>query len=346
MPRGGEENRGAGSSWGGGASGSRLGREIQALSPLTAKNRASMAVPRLSWLKVAEGRDGSLPRARRSMRAAHAAVPCLCLVPADAAGLIVGRGGEGLRRFRESGGDVTVLPAAEAPPTLADRVVTVTGTALQKERTCRSLITRLRQAQRVRPGEEAVFVAVVPGSSVSTIVGDRGAQIREVAEKSGAEVIVSRECIHGTSHWPVSITGDIDSVVAAATHIDAIVQRLADAGGLSAAHLQFGGGGGNGEGEGAGRLRSTSPPTSLAEKARAGAGDAATRTRSWLSGRSHSADESLHAGRAQVFAMATPRTERSTRPQPQEEATPPPHARPPRQQPPPGRPARVSRGEI
>lgn len=158
-----------------------------------------------------------------------APVPFRCLVPADAAGLILGRGGGGLRQiFRETGAEVSLLAEDEVPETLADKVLVIRGTAAQKEQALRRVVGQLRQAQCVEPDEEAVFVAAVPGPAVAAVVGAGGAQIREVAESSGAEVIVSRQCIFGMDDWPVSITGPAESVVRAAARISAIVQAAAE----------------------------------------------------------------------------------------------------------------------
>ena len=66
-----------------------------------------------------------------------------------------------------------------------------------------------------------------------------GFDFHQVAEDSGAEVNVARECILGTKDRPVSITGTTDQVVLATMHINAVVKGLADSGALSAIDFAF-----------------------------------------------------------------------------------------------------------
>lgn len=154
-------------------------------------------------------------------------VPFRCLVPADTAGFIIGRGGHERRRIEEeTGAGLTVLGDHEVPQELADKVVVINGSTMQKEVACRHVVEKIRQVQRVSAEEDAVFVASVPGQAMFAVVGEGGTQIKEVAELSGAEVVISRECIFGTNDWPVSITGSAQSVVSAAAQIIEIIDDL------------------------------------------------------------------------------------------------------------------------
>lgn len=168
-------------------------------------------------------------------------VPFRCLVPAESAGYIVGRSRANIYQIlEETGASVAVSSSGETPASLSDKVVTITGNAQQKQEACRRVVSLLRKSQQVRESEEAVFVIIVPSSSSATIVGQQGSQVKEVGERSGAEVNVGRDCIADTSDQPVSITGTAEQVVSATVMINSIVQELMNKGRVQLSQFSMG----------------------------------------------------------------------------------------------------------
>ncbi|CAK0870555.1 unnamed protein product, partial [Prorocentrum cordatum] len=167
-------------------------------------------------------------------RAAGASeVACCCLVPREAAGLVIGPGGSGLRQiYRETSAHVTVSGEGDTPAALTDRVVTISGGADQKAAACREIVRIVHRSQDVPEGAEGVFVALVPAPSAGFVVGPQGATVSALVETSGAEVSVSRVAIAGTELLPVSITGGLEQTAAAAAGLTSLLQDLADRGRL------------------------------------------------------------------------------------------------------------------
>lgn len=154
-------------------------------------------------------------------------------MPADAAGLVVGRGGTVVEQIcQASGADIRVSGEDDTPPVLSDRIVTIWGDATQKEAACREIIRITHRTQDVADGEEGIFVVIVPTSSTEFIVGLDGATINHLNEASGAEVRISENTVEGTQLQPISIVGSLAQTTSAAAGISELLQQLADDGRL------------------------------------------------------------------------------------------------------------------
>jgi len=185
-------------------------------------------------------------------------VPWRSLLPVDAVTAVTGTDGRMLREIVDAtGAGVDISADGETPTTLSDKICTVSGSVEQKEAACRRIVDKLRGMQDVADQEPGVFVIIVPSCAAPVVVGQRGAQIKEVIELSGAEISVGKENIIGMLDQPIGITGTGGQVVSAVSKINAILQDLADRGrlqpsdfkyrpGATASSLGMGDGGGGG----------------------------------------------------------------------------------------------------
>ncbi|CAJ1331312.1 unnamed protein product [Effrenium voratum] len=164
-------------------------------------------------------------------------LPCLCLVPSDAAGLIIGtsgRGGTTVRQIcEESKAQVSVSGERDTPKALSDRIVTIQGTPQQILVACREVIRIVQRSQELDDNEEGTFVTVVPAGAVEHIVGPGGDTVSELVKSTGADVNISRHNINGTELQPVSVSGTPPQMLDATMEVLQLVQELADQGGLT-----------------------------------------------------------------------------------------------------------------
>lgn len=150
-------------------------------------------------------------------------VPYRCLVPTDAVGLLVGRGGANVRQIsKQSGAEINLSGDGDTPPSLSDRIVTIHGDVAQKKAACRLIVHKLYKTQEVHDGGEGIFVVVVPSSSGALISAKLPCAI------GTAEVVVEDEVIGGTDDLPVRIMGSLEATVEAAACITALLQDLVD----------------------------------------------------------------------------------------------------------------------
>ncbi|CAE7456001.1 KHSRP [Symbiodinium microadriaticum] len=165
--------------------------------------------------------------------AAHA-MPCCCLVPSEAAGLIIGRSGSTVKHICEvSGAQVNVSGDRDTPRALTDRIVTIQGDPEQIEKACREVIRIVHRSQELDDSEHGVFVTVVPAGAVEHIIGPGGDTIEKLVESTSSEINISRHAIAGTELQPVSIAGTPKNMLIACMRVLGLVQELADQGGLT-----------------------------------------------------------------------------------------------------------------
>mmetsp|Transcript_10380 Transcript_10380/g.16546 ORF Transcript_10380/g.16546 Transcript_10380/m.16546 type:complete len:715 (-) Transcript_10380:26-2170(-) len=155
-------------------------------------------------------------------------VPWRCLVPLDAIGLVFGGDGSDGGFSAASGAEVKVSREDEAPATLSDKIVTVSGLVSQKEEACRLMIAKLWKAQGIAPDEEGIFVLVMPTCAVGAIIGTKGAKIKEIMDSSRADINVGREAIIGMPDNPMVLNGTQEQVLSATVLTNAVLQELAE----------------------------------------------------------------------------------------------------------------------
>ena len=167
-------------------------------------------------------------------------VPYRCLIPPDAVGIIIGKGAVILRSLVHSTGiEVQVLRSEENPRGLDDRMVILNGSQKSKSKALSWLLQKLRDHFRKRPDDLMTFVALVPAVATASIIGNRGASIREISHRSRAEIDISKERVRGTSDNAVTIKGKLDEIHTAMTLIDRMLVVLRDKGELAKRDFTF-----------------------------------------------------------------------------------------------------------
>jgi hypothetical protein len=158
-----------------------------------------------------------------------APVPYRCLVPHDAIGLLIGRGGSSVRQIsKDSGAEINVSGDGDTPPSLSDRIVTLCGGREQKEAACRQVVQKLYQFQAVADDEPGIFVMLLPSMSAEFVIGTKGEKLRALIEESGADVVVEDDDISGTEERPVSFRGTLEQTAAAAARLGVLLQDFVD----------------------------------------------------------------------------------------------------------------------
>jgi len=148
--------------------------------------------------------------------------PFRCLIPAEAVGLIVGRNNTTVQQIsRESGAEIHVSGLRGAPD-LIDKVVTISGEALQLTSAISFIVHRLFQAQDVADDTVGIFVVVVPANVTHLI-----SSMQPIA----AEICVEDGSIGRTGFHAVRILGTLDQTVEAAARIYDLFHSVREADG-------------------------------------------------------------------------------------------------------------------
>jgi len=167
-------------------------------------------------------------------------VPWRALLPLDAVPELTGRGAIALKEICDAtGAGVDISNEGETPQTLSDKICTISGSVEQKEAATRRIVDKLRSLQEVADQEPGVFVIIVPSCAAPMVVGQKGSQIKEVIELSGAEISVGKENIMGMMDLPIGIIGTGGQVVSAVSKINAILQDVADRGKLQPSDFKY-----------------------------------------------------------------------------------------------------------
>ncbi|KAJ3235349.1 Far upstream element-binding protein 1 [Chytriomyces hyalinus] len=173
-------------------------------------------------------------------------------IPASMVGLIIGRGGETLKRIQSESGVVKIQFSEEHQNGDPERRTTLIGTEAEVER-ARAMIMELVEGGNRREMERGggggygprgtVFPMEVPADRVGLVIGRGGETIKMLQAKSGARITVLQD---GPNMRPgtkvVNIQGTDDQIEEAKRMVDDIVT----------ARVMVGGGGGQYSGGGGG----------------------------------------------------------------------------------------------
>ncbi|RUP47817.1 hypothetical protein BC936DRAFT_145305 [Jimgerdemannia flammicorona] len=164
-------------------------------------------------------------------------------VPNSLVGLVIGKGGENLKRIERTSG-AKVQFSQDQPSTDPDRRVTVTGRH-EDVKSAREMIQQAlddaRAADLARrgsgPGLTASAAAVgrmtltitIPSAKVGLVIGRGGETIRDLQDRSGAKIMVTPDnAAEKAAERTVNLVGEDDAIQRAKALIDEIVN--ADAG--------------------------------------------------------------------------------------------------------------------
>ncbi|KAK9763949.1 hypothetical protein K7432_008951 [Basidiobolus ranarum] len=185
-------------------------------------------------------------------------------IPSAMVGLVIGRGGESLKRIERAHG-VKVQFAQDQAPSDPERKVTVLGSANDVEKARDMIIQIIEEAKASRangggfanrhtslPGQSTIYINV-PNNKVGLVIGKGGETIRMLQERSGARIAVTPDSARdpGSQERPVSVIGDEAAIERARALIDEVINgdayRNRGQGGFGG---QYGGGGGYGQSHG------------------------------------------------------------------------------------------------
>uniref|UniRef100_A0A7S2IRA7 K Homology domain-containing protein n=1 Tax=Haptolina brevifila TaxID=156173 RepID=A0A7S2IRA7_9EUKA len=176
--------------------------------------------------------DGGTKRVRTSMEVEGGSVLKL-LVPNNQTGGIIGKQGSVLRQIiEESGARIKISATDEVIPKTGERIATVMG-PLPSLLRAQQMISH--QLVVTKPGEEnpqadaeRALKCLIPNHAAGLIIGKAGCIIKELMERSGAQIRVSQpsELIGPTQERIITITGLPGAVDIAQ---NAICELLADA---------------------------------------------------------------------------------------------------------------------
>lgn len=146
------------------------------------------------------------------------------LVPAQFAGLIIGKQGSGLAQIRQSCGvHLEVLPTQQTPQWAGSRLVKVQG-PLQS----RALATMtVLQAAFHADVSSVQLKMLVPETKAGAIVGKQGSNLKQIRESSGINVQLEKAAVMGDRL--VTATGALESIKAVASWIMQAVDQSPDA---------------------------------------------------------------------------------------------------------------------
>lgn len=116
------------------------------------------------------------------------------LVPARAAGAIIGKSGSGLGRIREECGvKVEMLHQAQAPHWTEDRVVILQGPPLSRQ----AAIVAVLSAAFAAEENHVVLKMLVSGPDAGAIIGKQGSTLKHIREQAGVSLQVEKEPVLG-----------------------------------------------------------------------------------------------------------------------------------------------------
>jgi len=144
------------------------------------------------------------------------------LVPAQAAGALIGKQGSGLKQIRELHGvHVEMLPAAQAPQWPQDRVVILKGPVASRQ----SAVDQVLKVCFQRDGDTSCLKLLVPSVQAGSVIGKQGRTLAAIREQCGTSAQVEREEIMGERL--VTATGLHSQVWAAASAILLVLENAA-----------------------------------------------------------------------------------------------------------------------
>ncbi|CAG8465218.1 5711_t:CDS:10 [Paraglomus occultum] len=153
-------------------------------------------------------------------------------VPNVVVGLVIGRGGENLKRIEKTTG-ARVQFSQDQPPDCIDRRVSISGPP-EEVRSARSMIRSLvddalaSQANRrsdYGPSRATVTIHI-PSSKVGVVIGRGGETIRDLQDRSGARINVTPDNAANpqSTDRPVTLIGDDAAIQRAKALIDEIIK--------------------------------------------------------------------------------------------------------------------------
>jgi len=188
------------------------------------------------------------------------------MVPEKSVGVIIGRGGEHVKRMEVDTG--CKIQMEKSTGGQVERMCTLTGppdTIAQAKAIIDSIIASEGMGgHRIGGGEPMAFTEgvghveiIVPGHKVGIIIGKGGETIKMLQEQSGAKIVIIQESKDHADQKPLRISGPPQAIEAAKAQVMEILNQRDDRNGGGFAGRgrgRGGGGGGFNQGGGGGRF--------------------------------------------------------------------------------------------
>jgi heterogeneous nuclear ribonucleoprotein K len=135
------------------------------------------------------------------------------------AGAVIGKGGDVIKRLRETYNCIITLPDSQGP----ERILNISGKAANIVAILEEIIPKLDKERDMKDDEIRMLVHQ---NLAGRIIGKQGVTVKELSNQSGAEIKVYTECCPESTERVVQLTGKPDQV---AMCVGLILELLADA---------------------------------------------------------------------------------------------------------------------
>lgn len=134
-------------------------------------------------------------------------------------GMVIGKGGEKIRRVRETSG--CHITFSDNYPGVTDRVLMVTGQYEHVKAAMHVIVVQLEQdviisgatlPTPIQAGQLTLKL-LCPQSQIGAVIGKGGSQLERMRTISGAQISAASEPLPGSTDRPVSITGTAEGIV-------------------------------------------------------------------------------------------------------------------------------------
>ena len=150
--------------------------------------------------------------------------PYICLLPIEVSDDIAGPANSNLERIcKDTKASIVISKSDEQPNDLLDKVLTITGTSLQKLDALCCIIERMRSILDLRRNEEGTFVMLVPIPVCAMVIGRRGFSLHEIRKQTYCDVMLDEESVAGTQCRPAILRGDYEATKSAVKRIQKII---------------------------------------------------------------------------------------------------------------------------
>jgi len=129
-------------------------------------------------------------------------------------GSVIGKGGENISNIREESG--AVVHTSKFVEGTHERTVKIVGSVEQVSTAIKMIIDEVCK-------DNPMITLLAEYKNCGNLIGKKGVTIKEIREKTGANIHVSKECIGNSTQKEISVKGDYDAVIEA---IDAVVKHL------------------------------------------------------------------------------------------------------------------------
>lgn len=131
-------------------------------------------------------------------------------------GSVIGKGGANINKIREESG--AVVHTSKFVEGTHERTVKIVGSGEQVSTAIKMIIDEVCK-------DYPMITLLAEYKNCGNLIGKKGIRIKEIREKTGANIHVSKECIGNSTQKEISVKGDYDAVIEA---IDAVVKHLGE----------------------------------------------------------------------------------------------------------------------